>query len=84
MLAQADFAAIEAPGIVLISAIIEVAKDAVLFGGILDESYIDFESQLDRLVLQNIARRPLWEDKRVADASEEIGAKSEVSRFSEN
>lgn len=83
LLTGADFADDDAPDMVLISAIVEVAKDAVLYVGVLDEFYVDSEGQLDRLVLQNVARRPLSRDKPLAETNGEAGRNTEASRFYE-
>lgn len=70
LLTGADFAPDEAPDFIVVSAIVEVGKEAVLYVGVLDEFYVDTEGQLDRLVLQGVARRPIGSDKTGAiDAS---------------
>lgn len=63
LLTGADFIADEEPDFIFVSAIVEVGKDAVLYVGMLDEFYVDTEGQLDRLVLQNVVRRPMSADK---------------------
>jgi len=63
LLTGADFVDDEQPDLVFISAIVEVAKEAVLYVGILDDFYFDSEGQLDRLILQQVSRRPLSKDK---------------------
>lgn len=83
LLTGADFAENEAPDLVLISAIVEVAKEAVLYVGVLDEFYVDSEGQLDRLVLQNVARRPLSKDKPAAESSENANSDTGAVRFYE-
>lgn len=83
LLTGADFAEDEAPDMVLISAIVEVAKEAVLYVGVLDEFYVDSEGRLDRLVLQNVARRPLSKDKPAVEASEDVDSNTEAVRFYE-
>lgn len=65
LLTGADFSEDEQPDLVFISAIVEVAKEAVLYVGILDDFYFDSEGQLDRLILQQVLRRPLSKDKSV-------------------
>ena len=50
----------------MISAIVEVAKDAVLYVGVLDDFFFDSDGNLDRLILQSVARRPLSADKNTA------------------
>jgi hypothetical protein len=67
----------QAAGPDFISAIVEVAKEAVLYVGILDDFYFDSEGQLDRLILQQVLRRPLSKDKSV----EPSGAGEEKERF---
>lgn len=63
LLTGADFKSGEEPDLIFVSAIVEVGKEAVLYVGVLDEFYVDAEGQLDRLVLQNVARRPIEADK---------------------
>lgn len=77
LLTGADFPKDEAPDLIVISAIVEVAKEAILYQGILDEFFVDSEGQLDRLVLQNVARRPIGADKTGA----ETGDGSDPDRF---
>jgi hypothetical protein len=81
LLTGADFAADEAPDMILISAIVEVGKEAVLYVGVLDEFYVDSEGQLDRFVLQNVARRPLSRDKPTPCANDGAEAVIEPVRF---
>ena len=59
LLTGADFKSGEEPDMIFVSAIVEVGKEAVLYVGVLDEFYVNAEGQLDRLVLQNVARRPI-------------------------
>jgi hypothetical protein len=77
LLTGADFAEDEQPDLVFISAIVEVAKEAVLYVGILDDFYFDSEGQLDRLILQQVSRRPLSKDK----SAEPNGASTGKDRF---
>jgi len=63
LLTGADFTPEDAPDFIVVSAIVEVGKEAVLYVGVLDEFYVDAEGQLDRLVLQGVARRPIAADK---------------------
>lgn len=67
LLTGADFERDEAPDFIVVSAIVEIGKEAVLYVGVLDEFYVDAEGQLDRLVLQSVVRRPISKDK--SDAS---------------
>ncbi|GGX96826.1 hypothetical protein GJV26_09235 [Massilia dura] len=76
LLTGADFPEEEAPDFVIVAAIVEVGKEAMLYTGVLDNFYFDSEGQLDRLVLQGVARRPLANDKPgTADGA------AEASRF---
>jgi len=54
-----------------------VAGDAVLYSGILDEFFVDAEGKLDRLVLQQVMRRPIGSDKNSANLDEA----NSLSRF---
>jgi len=72
LLTGADFSEDEKPDLIMISAIVEVAKDAVLYVGILDDFFFDSDGNLDRLILQSVARRPLSADKNRAE--QETGA----------
>ncbi|WLI87693.1 hypothetical protein Q4S45_13175 [Massilia sp. R2A-15] len=63
LLTGADFSHEEAPDFIVVSAIVEVAKEAVLYVGVLDEFVVDSGGQLDRLVLQGVVRRPIENDK---------------------
>lgn len=91
LLTGADFKAGEEPDLIFVSAIVELGKDAVLYLGVLDEFYVDADGQLDRLVLQNVARRPIGADKkpteRDADLTEnrfyDVDGDSFVLRYSE-
>lgn len=71
LLTGADFAEEDAPDAIVVSAIVEVAKEAVLYVGVLDEFYVDAEGQLDRMVLQGVSRRPVAAD-RSGRAEEEL------------
>ena len=90
LLTGADFKAEDAPDLIVVSAIVEVGKEAVLYVGILDEFYVDAEGQLDRLVLQGVARRPISSDKKAGQtkASQDnrfynVDGDSFVLRYSE-
>lgn len=63
LLSGADFEQDEAPDLIVVSAIVAVGKDAVLYVGILDEFRVDPDGQLDRVVLQGVSRRPIAKDK---------------------
>jgi hypothetical protein len=49
----------------------------VLYTGYLDEFFVDAEGQLDRLVLQEVMRRPIKADKEATNP----GAWYDASRF---
>lgn len=66
LLTGADFRREDAPDLIIVAAIVEVG-DPMLYVGVLDEFYVDAEGQLDRLVLQNVARRPIASDKTPGD-----------------
>lgn len=89
LLTGADFEEDEAPDFVIVAAIIEVGKEAMLYTGVLDNFYFDSEGQLDRLVLQGVARRSLARDKSAADEAQEadrfyqVDGDSFVLRYSE-
>ncbi|UGQ46660.1 hypothetical protein [Massilia endophytica] len=51
------------PAFVVVSAIVNVAGEAILFTGIVDEFFVDPEGRLDRLVLEEVMRRPITVDK---------------------
>lgn len=90
LLSKADFKASERPELLIsVSAIVEVAGQAYLYTGFLDEYFTDKDGQLDRIVLTRTERRKIEDDK--VDAPENsVGrecstadddAKSEVRRF---
>jgi hypothetical protein len=55
----ADFAADTVPDLVAVSAVLDVAGQPFLYKGIVDEYFVDREGRLDRLVLQQVVRRPV-------------------------
>lgn len=55
----ADFAADAVPDLVAVSAVLEVAGQPWLYKGIVDEYFVDRDGRLDRLVLQQVVRRPV-------------------------
>ena len=63
LLSGSDFSKDDEPDFIAISAIVNVAGKAVLFTGILDEYFVDSEGVLDRLILQDVMRRPIDDDK---------------------
>jgi hypothetical protein len=63
LLTGADSEKNDAPDFIAVSAIVDVAGEAVLYVGILVEFFVNSEGQLDRLVLREVMRRPIAEDK---------------------
>jgi hypothetical protein len=70
LLTGADFETGNEPDFIVVSAIVEVAGEAVLYTGVLDEFFVDSEGRLDRLVLQEVMRRPIKLDKNVTRPEE--------------
>ncbi|WP_129587695.1 hypothetical protein [Herbaspirillum robiniae] len=89
LLTGADFSEEEQPDFIYISAIVDVAGDAVLYKGILDEFFVNADGVLDRLILQDVSRRPIGADKSAetadglasADSSATASAALPQSRF---
>lgn len=53
----------EPPDMVIVSAIVDIGKRPYLFQGVLSEYFLTPDGALDRLVLENVYRRPLERDK---------------------
>jgi hypothetical protein len=70
LLTGADFDIGNKPDFISVSAVVNVAGDALLYTGILDEFFVDAEGKLDRLVLQQVMRRPISSDKNSANLDE--------------
>lgn len=84
MLTGADFEVSEAPDFIAVSAVVDVAGSAILYYGILDDFYVDQDGVLDRLVLEQVMRRPLDADKTsdsVTVGESEEGRQSGLDRF---
>jgi len=64
LLSGADFKKDESPDLISISAIVNVAGAPYLYTGILDDYFLDPDGRLDRLILEQVMRRPLRKDKR--------------------
>jgi hypothetical protein len=81
LLTGADFVAAEKPDLIAISAVVNIAGTPMLYTGMLDEFFPDQDGKLDRLVLQQVMRRPFADDKAqgVDDAAITTAAMS--SRF---
>jgi hypothetical protein len=69
LLSGADFAPGQRPDFIAVSAIVDVATRPMLYTGILDDYFVDRDGQLDRLILQDVMRRPLDADKPVGAGS---------------
>jgi hypothetical protein len=82
LLSGADFSADAVPDVIAVSAVVDVAGQAVLYTGILEDYFVDPEGNLDRLVLQRVMRRPLTADKNTDLSVDEIEATSSSSSSS--
>jgi hypothetical protein len=67
LLTGADFETDEVPDFIVVSAIVNVSGKAYLYTGILEEFFFDPEGKLDRLILQEVMRRPITADKAMTD-----------------
>ena len=67
LLTGADFAEAEQPDYILVAAIVDVAGAATLYVGTLADFFFDPDGHLDRVVLENVSRRPISSDKRPDD-----------------
>ncbi|GAC1326734.1 MAG: hypothetical protein NVS3B11_23830 [Collimonas sp.] len=76
LLTGADFDQDRQPDLIAVSAIVNVAGQAVLFTGILDDFFVDANGSLDRLILSQVMRRPL-----VADKEDSTTAADDLARF---
>jgi hypothetical protein len=63
LLTGADFKNPRDVDYIQISAVVDVAGEPVLFTGVLDDFFFTADGQLDRLVLEAVARRPFKQDK---------------------
>ncbi|HEY4081996.1 MAG TPA: hypothetical protein VGM81_15000 [Burkholderiaceae bacterium] len=62
-LTGADFTRADQPDFIMVTAIVDVAGQPILFKGVLDDFYFKSDGALDRLILEDARRRPLSEDK---------------------
>ncbi|SFH96098.1 hypothetical protein SAMN04515618_106196 [Collimonas sp. OK307] len=76
LLTGADFDQDQQPDLIAVSAIVNVAGQAVLFTGILDDFFVDASGSLDRLILSQVMRRPL-----VADKEDSSTVADDLARF---
>lgn len=67
LLTGADFETDEVPDFIVVSAIVNVSGKAYLYTGILEEFFFDPEGKLDRLILQEVMRRPITADKAMTE-----------------
>ncbi|TFW16640.1 hypothetical protein E4L96_15965 [Massilia arenosa] len=81
LLTGADFKAGEKPDMVRVSAIVEVGKEPILYVGGLDDFFFAADGQLDRIVLQQVVRRPLSSDKPAAVSHCGNAEEAESGRF---
>ena len=63
LLTGADFTQPDEPDYILVAAIVNVAGAATLYVGTLADFFFDPDGHLDRVVLENVSRRPLTSDK---------------------
>ncbi|MDQ0086542.1 hypothetical protein J2W35_006925 [Variovorax boronicumulans] len=63
LLTGADFTKEELPDYINVSAIVNIAGAPYLYQGMLDDFFFASDGQLDRLILENVSRRPLSKDK---------------------
>lgn len=68
LLTGADFRKADLPDYINVSAIVNIAGTPFLFQGMLDDFFFSSDGQLDRLVLENVSRRLLSNDKTVPRA----------------
>lgn len=59
LLSGADFAADALPDLIAVTTVVDVAGQPWLYKGVLDEYFVDRQGRLERLVLQQVLRRPL-------------------------
>lgn len=71
LLSGADFEEDRQPDLIAVSALVDVAGDAYLYLGLLEDFFVDQEGNLDRLILSEVMRRPMSKDKgQQADGSD--------------
>lgn len=70
LLRGADFAREDQPDLISVSAVVDVAGQPYLYTGLLDEYFTDQTGDLDRLILQQVMRRPLSADKNPAGGTD--------------
>lgn len=63
LLSGADFKKDETPDMIAVSAFVDVSGEPYLFTGYLTDYFLNTDGTLDRLVLENVMRRPLGKDK---------------------
>src|SRR5262245_40210491 len=66
LLTGADYKEEDLPDYLLVSAVVNVAGQAILYNGVLDDFYVDQDGKLDRLVLVNAKRRRFEDDRTAA------------------
>lgn len=62
-LSGADFEKDKTPDMIAVSAIVNISGNAYLYTGVLEDYFVDQEGNLDRLILQEVMRRPIENDK---------------------
>jgi hypothetical protein len=84
VLTGADFTEENQPDLIAISAVVDVAGEPMLYYGLLDDFFVDQDGVLDRLVMQQVMRRPLKADKSLPPAvpvAELHGSQTLLDRF---
>jgi len=76
LLTGADFPPGEEPDCIVVSGIVNISGKPWIYMGILDDFFLDPEGRLDRMVLQEVMRRPLEADKQSGTPAEQ-----ELARF---
>jgi len=69
LLTGADFEKNKAPDLISISAIVDVGGSPFLYVGFLAEFFLDHDGKLDRVVLEQVIRRPIHADKTHSQAA---------------
>lgn len=72
LLSGADFAAEDVPDFVSVSAIVDVAGQPYLYMGLLEDYFLNPDGDLDRVILQQVMRRPLSRDKAAGSSDRDL------------
>lgn len=83
LLTGADFEEDAKPDLISISTVVNISGSAYLYVGFLAEFFLDQNGQLDRLVLEQVIRRPLAADKATESAGRQSTQVAEAAIGSE-